>query len=64
MYKLRKNHDIMEFEVLEIETDQVVFSSCNYDVASKKYRFLNSGGAFNGFTPSFLLKKVSLDTNK
>ncbi len=55
MYKVSKNKETNLFEVLEIETNQIVFKSKNYAEASLKYRFFNRGGFFNGLTPTFFL---------
>lgn len=46
--------------VLETATDQVINSFIFEDEARSYARFLNKGGGFDGFTPSFVLTKVEI----
>lgn len=45
-------HDIF---VIELETEQIVKACTTSQEAYKMCSFLNSGGGFNGITPSFFL---------
>lgn len=56
-YKLQENSkDKSLYDVFETTTDQVVASYGEFSEARKKLRFLNLGGGFDGWTPSFFLK--------
>lgn len=44
------------FFVIEAKTDQPVYSTSNKKDAIKTCNFLNAGGGFNGFTPTFMTK--------
>lgn len=44
--------------VFEFATDQVVNHFVNQKDASKYIKFLKNGGAFNGFTPTFITTSV------
>lgn len=46
--------------VHETETDQIIDTFIFEDEAEDYCDFLQSGGAFNGFTPAFMLNKVEL----
>lgn len=45
-------------QIIEIATNQVIGSISSKKKASEFYRFLNRGGAFDGFTPHFFLIDV------
>ena len=47
------------YDVVETATDQVIYSSNEKD-ARMFMRHLNLGGGFDGWTPSFLLKKIKM----
>lgn len=49
-----------EFEVLETQTNQTVKKFNTYQEAKKFLRHLNLGGGFDGWTPTFVLKKFSI----
>jgi hypothetical protein len=52
------------WHVLETGTEQVISSFFFEDDAEEYSKFLEKGGAFAGFTPSFVLKKThSYDIN-
>jgi hypothetical protein len=55
------NYKIVEkdkkFLVIETKTDQVIDQYNTRQEAKEQLRFLNLGGAFDGFSPSFILKK-------
>jgi hypothetical protein len=42
------------YYIIESSTDQVIRSFNSKKKAMKFYRFLENGGAFDGFTPSFM----------
>ena len=44
--------------VIETPTDQIIRVFAFEDDASDYCEFLNGGGAFEGFTPSFILREV------
>lgn len=46
------------WSVVETLTDQVIDSFIFEEEARSYARFLNGGGAFAGFTPSFMLLKI------
>ena len=46
------------WSVFETQTDQIIDSFIFEEEARSYARFLNNGGAFAGFTPSFMLLKV------
>lgn len=52
--------------VMEKQTDQLIRAFEFEDDAKKYNKFLNRGGAFDGFTPSFILQEVAsmLDINQ
>jgi hypothetical protein len=58
-YKLLKEEN--DFLVREETTEQVIDSFGDYTEARWYCKFLNLGGAFDGWTPSFVLKKINLD---
>lgn len=64
----RMNYNLVEgrtdkskYDVLETTTDQVIesFPGDKFKEARAFMRHLNLGGAFDGFTPTFILKKVA-----
>lgn len=60
-YKLVENtNDRKLYDVLETSTEQVVASYSEYNEARKFMRFLNLGGGFDGWTPSFFLKTFKI----
>lgn len=54
--------DINKYDVLEETTSQVIksFPGDKFAEARAFMRHLNLGGGFDGWTPSFLLKKIKL----
>lgn len=56
-YKLSKNKTSNLFEVLELNTQKIIFVAENHSKASKIYRNLSKGGGFNGNTPDFFIYK-------
>jgi len=46
--------------VMETRTDQLVKAFTFEDEAEEYCEFLENGGAFDGFTPSFILREVVL----
>lgn len=55
-YSVRKNKKL--WGVFEKQTDQFI-RTCKEKAEAIKYSdFANKGGAFDGFTPSFMLKKA------
>lgn len=49
--------------VYEVETEQAFDFFYFLDDAEECLRFLNDGGAFDGFTPSFILLDFSYDAD-
>ena len=57
-------NDHLLWHVFENTTQQVISSFFFEDDAQAYCRFLESGGGFAGFTPSFIIKKTqSIDIN-
>jgi hypothetical protein len=56
-YKITTNTNSL-FDVVETGTHQIIGSFSLQKEAKEYMRFLNLGGAFDGYTPNFLLKKV------
>ena len=54
-YKIVENDK--KFLVIETQTDQVIDQYNTRQEAKEQLRFLNLGGAFDGVSPSFILKK-------
>lgn len=54
MYKLTKNGE--EFDLVEIQTEQLIKKSSDYTELKNIYKFMRDGGAFSGWTPSFMLE--------
>jgi hypothetical protein len=48
------------FVIIESQTEQVIRSFNTRDKAKKFLRHLNLGGAFDGWTPTFFLKKIKI----
>lgn len=66
------NYEIKAFEdengsefycVYEMETRQIIECFYFFDDALKYEKFLNMGGAFDGFTPEFMLNEVHDENN-
>jgi hypothetical protein len=51
------------YNVVENMTDQIVRSFSVHKEAKKLLRHLNLGGGFDGWTPTFFLKKIKISTN-
>lgn len=49
--------------VMESKTEQLIKAFAFEDEAEEYSEFLNSGGAFDGFTPSFVLREVVFSRN-
>jgi hypothetical protein len=49
--------------VMETKTEQLIEAFEFEDEAEEYKDFLMSGGAFDGFTPSFILREVVIPTN-
>lgn len=54
------------YDILESTTDQVIrsFPGDQFLKAREFMRHMNLGGAFDGWTPSFMLKKFSVPQEK
>lgn len=61
-YNLVEGQDKSKYDVLEETTGQVIksFAGDRFSEAKSFMRHLNLGGGFDGWTPSFLLKKINL----
>ena len=58
------DQEYLMWHVLETATEQIVSSFFFEDDAEEYSQFLEKGGGFAGFTPSFILKKTySYDIN-
>jgi len=73
MSKRKMNYDLIEgranrdmYDVLETLTDQVIKSFPGEDFLKARtfMRHLNLGGGFDGWTPSFLVKNISVSKKK
>ena len=49
--------------VIETQTEQLIEAFEFEDEAEEYKKFLMKGGAFDGFTPSFILREVVVPTN-
>lgn len=49
--------------VMETKTEQLIKAFAFEDEAQEYSDFLNEGGAFDGFTPTFVLREVAFDRN-
>jgi hypothetical protein len=58
-----ENNGDFVWSVIETQTDQIIESYIFEEEAEAYARFLNGGGAFNGFTPSFMLQEVVITDN-
>ena len=56
--------DSTEYNVIETPTDQVIKVYKAYKDAKELMRHLNLGGAFDGWTPPFMLKKINIMSEK
>ena len=61
-YKIKNEGNL--FEVLETATQYVIGSFNTQKEAKEFLRHLNLGGGFDGWTPSFVLKKITLKPEK
>lgn len=61
-YNLVEGQDKSMYDVLEETTSQVIksFPGDKFSEARAFMRHLNLGGGFDGWTPSFLLKKIKI----
>lgn len=59
-YDLSVDKDLQQISVFEKPSDQIILvvedSKENYLEVKNLVRFLNGGGAFNGWTPPFFIK--------
>jgi len=55
-YKLKVENGV---SVIETATEQIIKKFDNLDSARKFMRHLNLGGAFDGWSPSFMLKSMT-----
>ena len=58
MYKIEKNKVTEEFSLYEISTGITLGIFSEHGNAKKVYNFMKNGGAFNGWTPTFILTKA------
>jgi hypothetical protein len=52
------------FDVVETNTNQIIRTFTAHQEAKSYMRFLNLGGGFDGYTPSFLIKNIWSPTKK
>jgi len=55
--------DELLWKVLEVSSDQIVAEFFFEEDALKMCEFYDKGGGFAGFTPSFMLQKMKINTN-
>jgi len=62
VYNLVEGQDKSMYDVLEETTGQVIksFAGDRFAEARAFMRHLNLGGGFDGWTPTFLLKKIKI----
>jgi hypothetical protein len=60
LHKLEDENGATFYCILEQATQQVVDAYIRHQDANKRFKFLNHGGAFDGFTPAFVLKKFTI----
>ena len=53
-----------EYNVIETPSEQVIKTCKVYKDAKELMRHLNLGGAFDGWTPTFMLKKINIMSEK
>jgi hypothetical protein len=58
--ELSKDEDDFYYSVVEKNTDQVIISYFFEDDAKDYCKFLNNGGAFDGFTPAFMMIPIDM----
>lgn len=58
-YKVVKGSSV--FSIVETTTDLIIESFDRGEYAKDYCRFLNFGGAFDGWTPRFVLKKIDVE---
>ena len=65
-YNLVEGKDEKVYDVMETTTDQVIksFPGDKFLEARSFMRHLNLGGSFDGWTPSFFLKKILVSSKK
>jgi len=51
----------LAFSIIETTTDLVIDKFEKNEYAKDYCRFLNFGGAFDGWTPRFVLKKINVE---
>jgi hypothetical protein len=61
-YRFVKDDKQELYKVVELSTDHVVHTTKNLDEAKKVTRKWNTGIAFDGWTPNFILQKTNLKT--
>lgn len=61
-YKIVMNS--VNFDVIETCTEQVIRTFEAHKEAKKFLRHLNLGGGFDGWTPTFFLKKIEIPVKK
>ena len=61
-YNLVEGQDKSKYDILEETTSQVIksFPGDRFAEARAFMRHLNLGGGFDGWTPTFLLKKIKI----
>jgi hypothetical protein len=59
-YKVNRVNN--RYEILETQTDQVVYTTPSDDKAKNLCRDLNLGGFFDGQTPAFFLTQIPRPT--
>lgn len=55
---IKKDKATGKFNLIEVGFDLVLESYDTYEAARRSAKFINSGGAFAGHTPPFILKKA------
>ena len=63
LHKVTDENNVTMYGIVEEATKYVINAFLFEDEADKYYKFLSNGGAFNGFTPEFILRKVVVPSN-
>lgn len=61
MYKLLKNKKTKKFDIHEIDTGKILYSFEDYNEGRKRYRELQGGQGFLGWTPDYILSDKKYD---
>lgn len=60
-YQIMIDETDFQFNIFETSTNHIIKTFFFQEDAEDYLKFLNRGGAFNGWTPSFILRKVNVE---